>query len=120
MIKVKLGEIFVAQNVLPKLLTENLKIKTHINIERLFNKLNSELQFIEKQRIELVKKYGTQINETEYQVAEDKIIEFNSELMEFFDTEIEISEVDKIDVDEIEHIILNEIEYKQLRPFIKF
>lgn len=49
-----------------------------------------EVDFFEKQRIRIIKKYGT-IDGNNFNIDEDKVTEFNSEMTELLSKEVEVS-----------------------------
>ena len=120
MLKIKLGNVLNVQSVLPKVLENTLKIKTLYNFEKLTEKLSKELEFIEKNRNEMIKKYGEELEPNKWVVKQENTELFVNELKELLDIEIELSEVEKIQIKEIEDVKLNADEYIGLKPFLNF
>ena len=118
MIRIKLGQILNSKDVLPKLLLSELRIKTIVKIERLLIKIQKELEFIEKQHVELVKKYGETTDNSQWNVKAENIQVFTSEFNELLDLEIEVAEVEKLDVNEIGNVVLDTKDYVLIKPYI--
>lgn len=117
-IELKLIEVLNARIPLEKFLKQNLPIKISFNLLKLKNKIDSEVENIEAQRIKLVSKYDP-INEGEKkQVPEDKQPEFFKEYLDFLNTEFVTFDFKKIDIDDISDDISMTPEELSLITFI--
>lgn len=117
--ELKLIEIYNAKLPLEKFLRQNLPIKTSFKLLKLRNKIDSEFELIEKQRIELVNKYDTETKEgSEKRVPADKQQEFFKEWLDFLNSETVKFDFKKIDIDELSEDILMTPEELSLITFI--
>lgn len=83
------------------LLKENLSISTKFKLHKLVTSLNPEIEIFNKNRDELIKKYGTSSDELTYTVINP--IEFNKEIEELVQLNVDI-EYHSLSALEFEHI----------------
>lgn len=89
------------------LLKENLSISTKFKLYKLITSLDKEIEVFNKNRDELVKKYGTTTDNSTYTVI--RIDEFNKEIDELLQFDIEI-EYHELIPSEFEHIKTSNIQ----------
>lgn len=97
--KIKLGELKNIVDSFNILLDKELPIKTSYRLSKLIKPIFVEYQTFEESRIKIITKYGEKDKNNELIMSENgsvnidknKIIEFNKELAELCDLEIEIS-----------------------------
>lgn len=78
-----------AQEGLTKLSNEKLNVKDAIKVARLIKKLSEESDVYNSQRQRICEKYGTETDDGGYKIAEDKVQDFNKEMTELLETELE-------------------------------
>ena len=97
--KVQLSTIYKTRGVLQKLNKTTSKIaKANYWIGRLTEKLKKEIDFIEEQRVTLIKKYGTEQEDKSFTVAPENMESFLKEFEELLNTELDF-ECQKIEID---------------------
>ena len=90
--KVLLGKIINSKEVLIKIGNSSAyDAVTAYTVARNISLLNIELETFDKSRIELIKKYGEEQDDGNTSVLKDKIPEYNRELSELLNLEIEIN-----------------------------
>ena len=114
----KLIQIYNAKMPLEKFLKQNLPIKTSFKLLKLRNKIDSEFEMIEKQRIDLVNKYTKDDKSEEKKVPVEKQQEFFKEWLDFLNSESISFDFKKIDIDELSDDILMTPEELSLISFI--
>ena len=87
--KFALGEIRNMKDPLTSLLDKEVPIKTAWALNRLVKVFDKELGEIEEFRVSLIKKLGTEDDEGNVQVPEDKMQEFVTEFNELLGQEID-------------------------------
>lgn len=116
----KIQEILNLQPVLQGLLDVKLPIKVAYRLNKLTNKLASEMKFYEEKRLELIKELGEKVKdkdgkETEQiQVLKENEPEFYEELKKVLELEIEI-DYEPISLTELGDI---QIESKFISPLL--
>jgi len=118
--KVKLETIVSARPKLEKLFSLPLPAKTSYRVMRLMKKITSELKMFEQKRIDLVKKYGepTENNKNIYNVKPDEILNFQKDMQEVLDVEIEI-EFEPLTLDMLGNNAMSASDLLELEEFIK-
>lgn len=101
MLKVRLGDIFVANQLLGKIQGSKIEsFKVSYKLGKLLDHLGKELQLIDKQRFEIIKKYGKLVENQEdptknywTMVGADEETNklFTKEMENLLDTEVEIN-----------------------------
>lgn len=114
----KLIQIYNAKMPLEKFLKQNLPIKTSFKLLKLRNKIDSEFEQIEKQRIDLVNKYAKDDKSEEKKVPVEKQQEFFKEWLDFLNSESVSFDFKKIYIDELSDDILMTPEELSLISFI--
>jgi hypothetical protein len=118
MIQVKLGDIYTSTPVIELLIKEKLSIKTLYKFNKLIEALQKELKFVEDRRLELIKKYGLTNEDGNIQVKNDSIEDFNKDLLEMLDIEVEL-QADKFTKEELDNLTLNYIDFVKIKNFIQ-
>jgi len=95
--KIKLSQIYRAAPVVLKLTDQEMPIKMAYRIHKAIQNLQTEYARIEQLRMDLVKKYGEEI-EQKLQVKQEHIIQFTQEFSGLLEEEIEL-DFDYIDLD---------------------
>lgn len=114
--KIKLKELRDITGSLAKLVTMDLPVKISYRMTKIAKLIKNELQEVEDQRTELVKKYGEKTEQG--LMVKEKIEEFNKEFNEFLDEEIEISYI-PVNLSSIEDRKLSALDMLNLEIFIK-
>lgn len=119
--KLLLKDIYTSKEIFERLATEKLSFKTVINLSRLVDRINKELQVVECERIKLIQEYGNLNEDGNYSILYDSENAefFNQKINELLNVEIEISDVNKFNPIEFENINITLTEYFQLKPFIE-
>jgi hypothetical protein len=115
--KLTLGEIFNSQPMFEKLIIEKLPFRTVINLSRLIERLSKELTLLETERVKLLEKYGTQVD-NHFDIKDENKAEFATKINELFAVEIEVADVNYFDDTEFEQVTLTLNDYMLLKPFI--
>ena len=126
MITVRLRNIIDGTEVLRKLAGQPLKGRTAFQVSKILKKLEEELSLFNSTRVELIKKYSkvdenNQIIQDEngnVQLQEDKLNDFNNEIAELLNTQIEINS-GKIKLVDIEDINFTPAEMMALEELIE-
>ena len=126
MITVRLRNIIDGTEVLRKLAGQPLKGRTAFQVSKILKKLEEELNLFNSTRVELIKKYSkvdenNQIIQDEngnVQLQEDKLNDFNNEIAELLNTQIEINS-GKIKLVDIEDINFTPAEMMALEELIE-
>lgn len=100
----KNGVIFLSANILNKIVSFDFPVKTAYKIKKNCEALNKQLEFINKQRNELINKYGEdgKIDSKN----EEAISKFTNDFNEILNIEEDIN-INKIDISELEGIKLS-------------
>lgn len=89
--KVKLSDIFNANQSLVKIANAATNIKSAYWISKLLKKIDVEMNAIEKARVKMVEKYGVKNDKDGFNVPQEKVADFQKEFSEFLETEVEIN-----------------------------
>lgn len=104
------GKIINALPVLRRLAGEPLTIKTAYWLDKTLRVLEGETAFFDKHRADLVQKYGTELENGNWKIAEDKADAFGQEMAELLSLETAAEwEVVKIPTTENITLSCNEI-----------
>jgi len=118
--KIKIGLVIASQASLNKLLSLELPIKIAFRLNRLLKELQDPIKLAEDQRLVLVKKYGSEDEESgQVRVTEANMAEFVKQVTELHEEEIEIS-FKPIDVEDLGDAKLSAFEVNALESFVKF
>ena len=126
MINIQLKDIIEGTDVLRKLAGKSLRGKTAFQISKLLKRLEDELTFFNTTRVEIIKKYSetdengelVQDENGNVKLKEDKLNEFNAEITELLNTEVEIN-CEKISLAAIEDLDFTPAEMTLLMPLIE-
>jgi hypothetical protein len=115
---VKLGKLIAAQESLKKLFaSEDFPVSFKWHLMKFKKAVEAELQEYEEQRIELVKKYGTNDGKDNIVVGQDRMAEFIPKMMELHEVEVDIH-VSKIRLENLEGAKLSADDMLHLEPFV--
>ena len=94
--KIALKHVFFGQPVVQKLVNHAMPIKVAFQFSKLLKKLTEEYQHIEEQRTNLIKKHGKEVEQGKFQVKDENVEQFTSEMAELLEeeTELDIKPVD--------------------------
>jgi len=124
--KVTLEKVYVAQQSLTKLLSQDMPSSLAFRLSRLAKQVKSELDTFEENRIKLVKKYSTSGKEKKspavdpeqsVKVHPDKMKEFSAELMAMLAVEIEL-DFEPISVKDLGDVKISAIDLVNIEPFV--
>ena len=126
MIKVQLKDIIEGTEVLKKLAGQPLRGKVAFQISKILKRLEDELTLFNNTRVEIIKKYsqtdenGELISDENGNVKlkEETIEDFNKEITELLNMEIEI-DANKIALEDIENVDFTPAEMTLLMPLIE-
>lgn len=127
MITVKISNLLNSTEVLQKLSKTQLKAKTAWQVSKVLKLAEEEMQTFNDTRMEVLKKYAEKDENGELitdennncKIIPEKISEFNDELTELLDNEIELN-VNKINIDDLGDIDFTPAEMNALEAFIDF
>lgn len=126
MIKVQLKDIIEGTEVLKKLAGQPLRGKVAFQISKILKRLEDELTLFNNTRVDIIKKYS-QTNENgelisdengNVKLKEETIEDFNKEITELLNMEIEI-DANKIALEDIENVDFTPAEMTLLMPLIE-
>ena len=126
MIKVQLKDIIEGTEVLKKLAGQPLRGKVAFQISKILKRLEDELTLFNNTRVDIIKKYsqtdenGELISDENGNVKlkEETIEDFNKEITELLNMEIEI-DANKIALEDIENVDFTPAEMTLLMPLIE-
>lgn len=104
--KFTLGEIQAMQEPLKELVAEKMPLRTAFRLNKLFKQIEDQLSFVEKSRVDLVKRLGTDDGAGGYAVQPDKFEEFRTEFGELLSEEVEL-DFDGVSIDDLGDIKLS-------------
>jgi hypothetical protein len=114
-----LGELKSIEESLRKITTLSLPVKVSYRLSKCLTKISKELGFLEEQRMNLVRKYGTAVEETgEIKVTTENMPDFVKEYNELLQEELRI-EFSPISLDSVENLELTPLDMVQLEKFFK-
>ena len=118
--KLKLKQIWAAQQAMPKLLQKELgDVKASYWIAKNGRKLEQEIVDMEKARITLVKTYGAEDTESKkWSVPPAQLDEFNRKYEGLMDTEVDV-DIKEISLDQIKDAKLAPIDIAAIDFMIK-
>ena len=127
MITVKISNLLNSTEVLQKLSKTQLKAKTAWQVSKVLKLAEEEMQTFNDTRMEVLKKYAEKDENGELitdennncKIMPDKISEFNDELTELLDNNIELN-VNKINIEDLNDIDFTPAEMNSLEAFIDF
>ena len=127
MITIKMSELLDSTEVLQKLAKTSLKAKLAFQIARVLKEAEKEVQGFNDTRMNLIKKYGEKDEGGELvkdendncKIPNESIKEFQDELNEVMNTEIEIN-ANKLRMEDLESLDFTPSEMAMLEPFIEF
>lgn len=115
--RITLGKLVAATPSIEKIIKEDLPAKTAYRLSRLLKAAQTELESHEKQRIALVKKFGTEEKAGDWAVQEDKLKEFGEEFSALQAEEVELW-YDPVTLDMLLDAKLSAVDMMLLEPFI--
>lgn len=123
--KFKVLQIFSAKDALIKLSQESLPIKASFRIAKFIDAIKPTLTVVDKQRNDLILKYGQEIEDENGQKIfsirdEESIQKFSEEFNEVLEEEVEISDFKPVTLNDIENVKMTPLEVSVLEPFIEF
>ena len=89
--KLSVSQIVNSVPVLNKLKDEQLPVKLSYRVGRILEKFAKEYNLFEDTRLSLVKKYGVENTDGNFEVAEDKRSQFFKDLSDVLQEEVELS-----------------------------
>lgn len=127
MITVKISNLLNSTEVLQKLSKTQLKAKTAWQVSKVLKLAEEEMQTFNDTRMEVLKKYAEKDENGELitdennncKIIPDKISEFNDELTELLENNIELN-VNKINIEDLNDIDFTPAEMNSLEAFIDF
>jgi hypothetical protein len=107
---IKLSQLVNSAHVLNKILnSDKLPITDAYQLSKSIKKIQDELQNFDKFRIELIKKYGDETGDGNYQVKPEYESNFRQEINELLNTDVEIG-VNPITLESLSKVNLSAIE----------
>ena len=127
MITVKISDLLNSTEVLQKLAGTELKAKLAWQVGRLLKAADKEIQEFNETRMNLIKKYGEKDESGELvtdeggncKIVESNVVEFQNELNELINTEIEIN-ANPLKIESLEDLDFTPAEMSNLEPYIDF
>lgn len=126
MITVKIADLLNSVDVLKALADKDFKAKLAWSISRLLQAAEKEIQNFNETRYALIRKYGTKDENDKLitdengncKIEADVVTEFNDELNELVNTEVEIN-ANKINISLIEDLEFTPSEMAVLSPYLE-
>lgn len=126
MITVKIADLLNSVDVLKALANKDFKAKLAWSISRLLQAAEKEIQNFNETRYALIRKYGTKDENDKLitdengncKIEADVVTEFNDELNELVNTEVEIN-ANKINIGLIEDLEFTPSEMAVLAPYLE-
>jgi len=123
--KIKLMTIKSIEDSLQKLMNKELNVRIAYRLAKVLKIITTELQEVEKARIELIRKYSDAPKQDgksdpvsgQVQVAKEKEQEFFKEFNELLQEDVEI-EFEPIDISELDDIKLSPLDLLKLTDFV--
>ena len=122
--KIKLKELLEIRPALAKLLSQPMPVKTAYWVGKGVNKLNSEFQDFEDNRLQLIKSMGESILDKDgkdtgqVQVKADNLPEFNKALEELISIEVKV-DIKPVKLGDLKDASLSPLEMASLEKFIQ-
>jgi len=126
MISLKISALVDATETLQKLSQKPLKAKAAFQVSRLLKEADKEAKEFNDTRIKLIDKYGEKDETGELKVDEngncrvppESINDFNAEMTELLNSEIEIN-ANKLNINDLEEMEFTPSEMIALEPFVE-
>ncbi len=119
--KLTLGGLQLCSTPLQSLTQVKLPVKNSYWLIKTIDRIGKELDNSEKLRVELIKKFGEEVegNKGNFQVKKENIQEFNKEFIELLNIEIEDFNINPIKMETLEktNVELTSIELQNLCKF---
>ena len=115
--KVKLFDVNRAHPAMKKLLDQKLPVKAAFKLGRFVKALNDVYESLEEQRVALVEKYGTKLEDGSHKVTGEAVIQFQTEFGELLQVDAEVS-TEPVTMDMLDKIELTVMEALALEPFM--
>lgn len=117
--KMKLTNLVNSLQVINKILnSDKLPIRDAYRLSKSIQKIQEELQNFDKFRIELIKKYGYETGDGNYQIKSEFENNFRQEIDELLNTEVEIG-VSPITLESLSKVNLSAIELSLIDHIIE-
>lgn len=88
--RLKLAQLLAMQQPLRDLMQQQMPAKAAFRMTRIARQVDQELQTVEEQRVELIKKFGEQSEEGGWQVKPENVTVFQSEYQDMLDEEVDL------------------------------
>lgn len=114
----KMGKIIAAVPVLQKLADEKLTLKTLYKVSNLLAKLDKEIAFYNKKRLDILESLGSNIQGDQWKIPSEKLEEFQAQTEELLNLETE-TEITPIKLPTSEPIQMSYNDIKALEGFVE-
>lgn len=116
--KITLGEVDTAKDSLRSLMAKELPIKVSYRFAKLAKQLSDELNQLEDQRKELIKKHGDAKDDGTFKIPDDKRETFLKEYEDLLSLEIDVN-FEPVTVDQLGDINISSAQLVNLHRFIE-
>lgn len=114
----KIKNIVEAIQSLQKIASSNVSLQTLYSVNKLMKKVEEELEFFEKERINILEKYGKRVDNDRYKIEENSKAAYDNAMTELLDVEVK-SNIEEITLPVSENIQLSYNDLKALEGFVK-
>lgn len=118
MMELTIGELRIAHRPLAKILITEQPFRLAYRLKKIAKILEKELREIEEVRVERVKKYGKVLPQGGFQVIEENMETYQTEMQEIDDTKITL-DIQPIPIELLEGVRLSPQEVVYLEKFIE-
>lgn len=109
-----------AVNAFKELSERDISFKVGYNIAKIIKKIDVELEYFEKKRMEFLKEYGDPetFESQNIRIKEENLEKFNSKIKELMEVEIEL-DIKKMRLDDLEEIKFSSKNIQMIQDFIE-
>lgn len=116
--KMKIKNIVDAIQSLQKIASSDVSLQTLYSVNKLMKKVEEEIEFFEKERINILEKYGKRIDNDKYKIEDNLKTEYEKAMTELLNIEVK-NNIDEIILPMTENIQLSYNDLKALNGFVK-
>lgn len=114
----KIKNIVDAIQSLQKIASSDVSLQTLYSVNKLMKKVEEEIEFFEKERINILEKYGKRIDNDKYKIEDNLKTEYEKAMTELLNIEVK-NNIDEIILPMTENIQLSYNDLKALNGFVK-
>lgn len=114
----KIKNIVDAIQSLQKIASADVSLQTLYSVNKLMKNIEEEIEFFEKERTNILEKYGKKIDNDRYKIEENFKSDYEKAMAELLDIEVK-NNIDEITLPMTENIQLSYNDLKFLDGFVK-